>query len=101
METGSYATLKQTPNGNYECRPECGACCIALSISSPIPGMPAGKPAGVRCINLTTDLKCTVWGTPEYPKVCAEFRPGPDVCGNDREEAMKLLEWLEIATAPN
>ncbi|MGU7695722.1 YkgJ family cysteine cluster protein, partial [Escherichia coli] len=28
-----------------ECRPDCGACCTAPSISSPIPGMPDGKPA--------------------------------------------------------
>lgn len=27
----------------FECRPGCGACCIAPSISSPIPGMPEGK----------------------------------------------------------
>lgn len=31
----------------FECRPGCGACCIAPSISSPIPGMPEGKAAGV------------------------------------------------------
>ncbi|NBX68342.1 MAG: YkgJ family cysteine cluster protein, partial [Proteobacteria bacterium] len=35
-----------------ECRIGCGACCIAPSISSPLPGMPHGKPAGVRCVNL-------------------------------------------------
>ena len=28
-------------------RPGCGACCIAPSISSPIPGMPHGKAVGV------------------------------------------------------
>ena len=28
------------------CRPGCGACCIAPSITSPIPGMPDGKPVG-------------------------------------------------------
>ena len=27
------------------CRPGCGACCIAPSISSPIPDLPQGKPA--------------------------------------------------------
>lgn len=26
------------------CRPDCGACCTAPSITSPIPGMPDGKP---------------------------------------------------------
>jgi Fe-S-cluster containining protein len=39
-----------------DCRPGCGACCIAPSISSPIPGMPVvdgiSKPAGVRCVQL-------------------------------------------------
>ncbi|MES1987412.1 MAG: YkgJ family cysteine cluster protein, partial [Pseudomonadota bacterium] len=25
-----------------ECRPDCGACCTAPSINSPIPGMPNG-----------------------------------------------------------
>ena len=34
------------------CRTGCGACCIAPSISSPIPGMPDGKPAGVPCVQL-------------------------------------------------
>ncbi|WP_429347626.1 hypothetical protein [Paraburkholderia sp. Clong3] len=29
----------------HACRPDCGACCIAPSISSPIPGMPNGKPS--------------------------------------------------------
>ncbi|MGO2368564.1 MAG: YkgJ family cysteine cluster protein, partial [Serratia sp. (in: enterobacteria)] len=31
-----------------DCRADCGACCIAPSISSPIPGMPNGKPANTR-----------------------------------------------------
>ena len=34
------------------CRSGCGACCLAPSISTPIPGMPQGKPAGVRCVQL-------------------------------------------------
>ena len=34
-----------------DCRSDCGACCIAPSISSPIPGMPNGKPANTRCIH--------------------------------------------------
>ena len=35
-----------------ECRTDCGACCIAPSISSPIPGMPQGKPAGDNAVIL-------------------------------------------------
>ena len=47
-----------------DCRVGCGACCIALSISSPIPGMPNGKPAGVRCVQLTPDNRCLLFGQP-------------------------------------
>ncbi|HEX2642113.1 MAG TPA: YkgJ family cysteine cluster protein, partial [Thermoanaerobaculia bacterium] len=50
-----------------DCRAGCGACCIALSISSPIPGMPDGKPAGVRCVQLTADNLCLIFGLPERP----------------------------------
>ena len=33
-------------------------------ISSPLPGLPHGKPAGVPCPCLDTDLRCTpVWQT--------------------------------------
>ena len=39
-------------------RSGCGACCIAPSISSLIPGMPQGKPAGVHCVQLTDDNRC-------------------------------------------
>ncbi|MBN1599197.1 MAG: YkgJ family cysteine cluster protein [Bacteroidales bacterium] len=78
-----------------KCREKCGACCIAPSISSPIPGMPDGKPAGVSCIHLTDDLKCTIYNSPDRPKVCDDFNFDPLVCGNSREEAMKLLADLE------
>jgi hypothetical protein len=85
---------------SMECRPDCGACCIAPSIASPLPGMPAGKPAGVRCLHLLDDLRCGLWGRPERPAVCAAFRPAPAVCGRDRDEALRLLGELEAATAP-
>jgi len=77
-----------------ECRQGCGACCIALSISSPIPGMPDGKPAGVRCIHLLDDYKCALWGNTLRPKVCSDFKAEPEFCGTDREEAMKILTSL-------
>jgi Fe-S-cluster containining protein len=83
-----------------DCRPGCGACCIALSISTPIPGMPQGKPAGVRCVQLTEDLRCAIFGQPERPRCCAGLRPSPDMCGDDREYALAWLNWLEEATRP-
>jgi uncharacterized protein len=74
-----------------DCREGCGACCIALSISSPMPGMNDGKPAGVRCIHLTVDYRCAIYYDPLRPKACAGFRAEPDFCGSDRDEAMKIL----------
>jgi hypothetical protein len=76
------------------CRENCGACCIALSISSSIPGMPDGKKAGVRCINLKDDYRCAIYNDPGYPKVCSCFNAEPAFCGSDREEAMKILYSL-------
>ncbi len=77
-----------------DCRPSCGACCIAPSISSPIPGMPEGKPAGVRCLHLTPDYRCALWGKPERPEVCSAFRAEPDFCGSNRNEALSILTSL-------
>jgi len=77
-----------------ECRSGCGACCIVPSISSPIPGMPNGKPSGVRCIHLLADYKCALWNNPERPGVCMAFRAEPEFCGSDREEAVSILSSL-------
>jgi Fe-S-cluster containining protein len=81
------------------CRAGCGACCIAPSISSPIPGMPRGKPAGVRCVQLTDDNACAIFGRPERPAVCSSLRPEAAMCGTDRMHAMDWLAQLEVATA--
>jgi Fe-S-cluster containining protein len=83
-----------------ECRRACGACCIAPSISSPIPGMPEGKPAGVPCIHLSEDYRCLIFDAPDRPRVCAAFRPDPEVCGTSREEALILLMALENGNVP-
>jgi Fe-S-cluster containining protein len=84
----------------FACRPACGACCIAPSISSAIPGMPSGKPAGVRCIQLTADNACALFGSPERPEVCRRLRPEPGICGGDAAEAMRLIVRMERATDP-
>lgn len=80
------------------CRVGCGACCIAPSISSPIPGMPDGKPAGVRCIQLTDDHRCAIFGDPRRPQVCVRLKPEPVMCGASREHALRWLSDLEKAT---
>lgn len=83
-----------------DCRPDCGACCTAPSISSPIPGMARGKPAGVRCIQLDERQRCRIFGRPERPAVCATLRPTPEMCGDSRAQALVWLGLLEAHTAP-
>lgn len=88
-----------------QCRAACGACCIAPSISSPIPGMPNGKPAGVRCVQLRDDLRCAIFGDPRRPKVCAGLQAMPEMCGSGEVAATRIfalnyLDQLELATAP-
>ncbi|PRY63878.1 hypothetical protein B0H98_10721 [Vreelandella songnenensis] len=80
------------------CRAGCGACCIAPSISSAIPGMPDGKPAGVRCVQLDDHNLCKLFGTPERPAVCGHFQFEASVCGEHRDQALATLTYLEAAT---
>ena len=92
------------------CRPGCAACCIAPSISTPIPD-PAGgparpKPAGVPCGQLDDNKRCRLFGQPQRPAVCSQLAPAADMCGTDpdpartRVHAMLFLEQLERLTAP-
>jgi len=80
------------------CRAECGACCIAPSISSPIPGMLQGKPAGVACAQLTEDMRCAIFGQSGRPTCCAGLQPSAEMCGQSRSEALTWLGRLEILT---
>ncbi|MDP9940733.1 hypothetical protein J2W71_002867 [Pseudomonas sp. 3400] len=61
--------------------------------------MPDGKPAGVRCIHLNAEFLCAIFGRPERPAVCAGFKAEEQLCAADRESAIRLLGWLEQATA--
>ena len=83
-----------------ECRVGCGACCVVPSISSAIPGMPDGKPAGVRCAQLTGDNRCQIFGHPDRPGVCLSLQPSLEMCGAFDAEAYAWLTWLERATRP-
>jgi len=82
-----------------ECRPGCGACCIALSISSAIPGMLGGKPAGVRCVQLDDSNRCRIFGRPERPAVCLAFTADIELCGDTDQQALALIAELEQNTA--
>lgn len=96
----------------FDCREGCGACCIAPSISSPIPMPPegwppgyrplpsGGKPAGVPCPQLDASLRCRLFGRPERPLVCGSLQPNAEMCGRDRDEALAYLQRMENETAP-
>ncbi|RMH93731.1 YkgJ family cysteine cluster protein [Lysobacter pythonis] len=83
-----------------DCRPGCAACCIAPSITLPIPAMPRGKPAGLACGQLDDAMRCRLFGNPARPAFCATLQARASMCGASREEAMANLETLEILTRP-
>jgi hypothetical protein len=83
-----------------ECRKNCGACCIAPSITSSLPGAPNGKPAGVACPHLDQDLCCRLFSDPARPGFCTSLQPSVDMCGKDRDEALSLIAAMENATKP-
>ncbi|WP_369692847.1 YkgJ family cysteine cluster protein [Azovibrio restrictus] len=77
-----------------KCRPGCGACCIAPSISS------LNKAAGEPCRHLTPDFRCRIFTRPERPACCAGLQPSREMCGDNREAALAWLTALERATRP-
>ncbi|OUR64487.1 hypothetical protein A9Q73_08735 [Bermanella sp. 47_1433_sub80_T6] len=81
-----------------KCRLDCAACCIAPSISSFIPGMPRGKKAGERCVQLDENDLCLLFGKTDRPKVCGAFQAEFDICGDTREQAMDNIIYLESVT---
>jgi hypothetical protein len=77
-----------------DCRPGCGACCIAPSIST------LHKAAGVPCRHLDVGFRCRVFGAPQRPACCSGLQPSIEMCGNDRETALVWLTSLETETTP-
>ena len=62
--------------------------------------MPEGKPAGVRCVQLTDELRCAIFGSPDRPNVCLTLRKSEDLCGASRDDALELIASMERTTAP-
>ena len=85
---------------HMKCRIGFAACCIAPSISSLIPGMEGGKPAGVRCIQLSDDNRCHLFASGLRPAVCGSLSPSSEMCGSCAGEAMQRLTEWEQATQP-
>jgi len=63
--------------------------------------MPNGKPAGVRCLQLSEDNRCLIFGKPERPAFCGGLQASAEMCGADREHAILWLSDLEKLTAPH
>ena len=84
-----------------QCRPGCGACCIAPSISETIPGMPEGKPAGLRCVQLDEHNYCQIFSQSDRPKTCGQFQAERSFCGETRQQALKCLAELEQLSQPD
>ena len=61
--------------------------------------MPEGKPAGVRCVHLSADHRCLLFGNPRRPMVCEQFQASEETCGTSQAEALHLLTELERLTA--
>jgi Fe-S-cluster containining protein len=93
-------SISKASAGAVSCRIRCGACCIAFSISSPIPGMLHGKPAEVRCVQLSGENLCLLYGKPERPRVCVNLKASREMCGSSFEEALAYLRGLEECTKP-
>lgn len=62
--------------------------------------MPAGKPAGVRCVQLDSADRCRLFGLPERPSVCASLQPSEEMCGASKDEAIAWITILEQRTRP-
>ena len=70
-----------------------------VHLKLPIPGMPQGKPANTRCVQLSDSNLCMIFGSPLRPKVCPGLQPGAEMCGK-RQQAITYLLELEALTAP-
>jgi hypothetical protein len=46
------------------------------------------------------DYRCALFKDSQRPKVCGDFRAEDEFCGNDREEALKILFSLSDPHPP-
>jgi hypothetical protein len=62
--------------------------------------MPNGKKAGERCIQLSVDNQCKIFGLLERPAVCLSLMPSHQMCGDNASHAITWLTKLEQLTSP-
>lgn len=61
--------------------------------------MPQGKLANTRCVQLSENNLCHIFGSPLRPKVCASLKPEAEMCATNRDDAMIWLLHLELSTS--
>jgi hypothetical protein len=47
------------------------------------------------------DMRCAIFGDPRRPAVCGGLQPSLEMCGSEREQAIRWLDELEAATRPH
>ncbi|STV87649.1 proteinase inhibitor [Klebsiella michiganensis] len=52
-----------------------------------------------RCVQLSQNNLCAIFGSPLRPKVCASLKPEAEMCATNREDAMTWLLHLELSTS--
>ena len=62
--------------------------------------MTGGKAAGVRCIQLTDDNRCRIFGSDDRPAVCNTLQASVEMCGSSAAEALERLAGWEVLTRP-
>jgi hypothetical protein len=62
--------------------------------------MQHGKPAGMRCLQLSDDNRCRIFGSDLRPTVCSRLQPNVEMCGDSASDAMERLTLWELATRP-
>lgn len=63
--------------------------------------MAGGKPAGVRCPQLTNDNRCMLFDNSKRPQVCKNLQASEEMCGANRAEALERLTAWEQLTRPD
>jgi hypothetical protein len=62
--------------------------------------MEQGKRAGIRCVQLSDDNRCLIFGSNLRPKVCSSLQPNTAMCGVSPVEALEILSDWERITCP-
>ena len=54
----------------------------------------------MRCVQLDENERCKIFGHPDRPAVCSSLQPDEVMCGDNREQALRWLGYVEVQTSP-